>query len=491
MAHWGPQKYCEIITRASYAQLAEHDLLFYPMPGIAQHAYLRSFLGEKSYSICGITHTTCLKSVMDDITALTTSPVQPWDALICTSQSVRRSVEQVLDAQREFLDKRLKAKREVLPLLPVIPLGVHTEDFTFTDAQRLAARRRIGANKNTIVVLSMGQLSFHSTVHPFPMYRALEMVAQFTGKDLLLVECGWCANDNIARVFAQAHAAVCPHVRVLHLDGKVAKERLAAWAGADIFCSLADNIQETFSLAPVEAMAAGLPVVGADWDGYRDSVRHGQDGFMVRTLTPGSGPAAELIQDHAWDVLNHNRYIGYAGMITAVDIDETAQALLRLVQSSVLRQRMGASGRERARQVFDWRHVLGQYEALWQEMNAKRLAAACPESGCWPARMDPFSVFASYPTAQVTPYTEFSLVDLSLEEASAHYADLGNLAMLSYAASVLPSPEGMDTILRCCAQKTSTAEEILRAFPLQHQHCALRGILWLCKVGLLQWRRAS
>ena len=39
--------------------------------------------------------------------------------------------------------------------------------------------------------------------------------------------------------------------------------------------SLADNIQETFGLTPVEAMAAGLPCVMSDWDGYRDTVRDG------------------------------------------------------------------------------------------------------------------------------------------------------------------------------------------------------------------------
>ena len=58
------------------------------------------------------------------------------------------------------------------------------------------------------------------------------------------------------------------------------------WAAADLFLSLVDNPQETFGLAPVEAMAAGVPVVVSDWDGYRYTVSDGVEGFRVPTLAP-------------------------------------------------------------------------------------------------------------------------------------------------------------------------------------------------------------
>ena len=47
--------------------------------------------------------------------------------------------------------------------------------------------------------------------------------------------------------------------------------------------SLVDNPQETFGLAVAEAMAAGVPLVVSDWNGYRDLVRDGIDGFRVPT----------------------------------------------------------------------------------------------------------------------------------------------------------------------------------------------------------------
>ncbi len=43
-----------------------------------------------------------------------------------------------------------------------------------------------------------------------------------------------------------------------------------------------DNIQETFGLAPLEGMAAGLPLLVSDWDGMKDTVSP-DVGFRVKT----------------------------------------------------------------------------------------------------------------------------------------------------------------------------------------------------------------
>ena len=99
----------------------------------------------------------------------------------------------------------------------------------------------------------------YSTAGP-KMYQALEAAAQATGQTVVLVECGWHANAFIERAYAQAAQRACHSVKVITLDGRNAEQRQTAWAAADVFCSLSDNIQESFGIMPMEAMAAGLPV---------------------------------------------------------------------------------------------------------------------------------------------------------------------------------------------------------------------------------------
>ena len=56
-------------------------------------------------------------------------PVQPWDALVCTSDAVKKSVKELLSSQIDYLRHRLKATQFPLPQLPVIPLGTDTKKF--------------------------------------------------------------------------------------------------------------------------------------------------------------------------------------------------------------------------------------------------------------------------------------------------------------------------------------------------------------------------
>ena len=168
----------------------------------------------------------------------------------------------------------------------------------------------LNINKNSIVVLYAGRLSFHAKAHPLAMYQALELSSKHTGKSVVLIECGWHSNQAIANSFLEAAQRFCPSIRVIHLDGRESKNRTLAWSSADIFCSLPDNIQETFGIVPIEAMAAGLPVVVSDWDGYKDTVRHGIDGFRSPTYMPQGGLGSDLAFRHSAGVDNYDMYCG-------------------------------------------------------------------------------------------------------------------------------------------------------------------------------------
>ena len=345
------------VSRGNLGALSQAGVVYYPGPGIGEHAFHRAAFGHGSWSLCGITHTTSSAGAMDALAALLTAPVQPWDAVICTSTAVKDNVTRLLQAQVDYLQARLGISRVVLPQLPVIPLGIHTSDFAFSADQKAAARAALGVDPDTLVVLFMGRLSFHAKAHPLAMYQALEAAARASGKSVVLVECGWHANAFIEKAYADAARLACPSVRVVTLDGRKAEDRQTAWAGADVFCSLSDNIQETFGIVPIEAMAAGLPVVVSDWDGYKDTVRDGVDGFRIPTVMPQAGLAGDLALRHALEVDTYDMYCGHTCSLVAVDVQAAAAAFERLFNSPELRRHI-ALHEER----------LGQYRAIEQQL---------------------------------------------------------------------------------------------------------------------------
>lgn len=487
------------VDKTNLAALANVGVVYHPGPGIGVHAWQRGAAapalpaasGHAAWSLCGITHTTSSAVAMDALADLLIAPVQLWDAVICTSTAVRHNVDRLLQAQAEHLQQRLGASRIVLPQLPVIPLGIHTQDFVFTTGTRAKARHLLAADGKTHVVLYMGRLSFHAKAHPLAMYQALEMAAQRLPGDerLVLVECGWHANVQIARAYADAARQVCPSVRVVTLDGRVPAQRETAWAGADIFCSLSDNIQETFGIVPIEAMAAGLPVVVADWDGYKDTVRDGVDGFRVPVLMPGAGMGADLALRHALEVDSYDMYCGHTCSLVAVDVAAAAAAFTRLLASVPLRQQMGAAGRQRACQVYDWKPIIGQYESLWASLSQLRQTlghTVKPLAHPWPARLDPFYAFASYPTEVLGAQTRVALVDADLSAALARVQHYSALAMVNFASLVHPSQSEVQALLQALQAGPKAAVDLLAGVPQPRQAQVFRSLAWLLKLGVLK-----
>ena len=141
---------------------------------------------------------------MQGLEQLVTAPLEPWDALVCTSRSALRVVQQAMDCMHERLERRfqLTLPPPQAPQLPLIPLGIDPEPyhwqgrFANRQEQRLQARQQLGLPPSARVVLFLGRLSFHSKAHPLPLYRALERLS--SDHELVLVECGHIFNTDIA-----------------------------------------------------------------------------------------------------------------------------------------------------------------------------------------------------------------------------------------------------------------------------------------------------
>ena len=471
------------------AGLREAGVIHYPDPVLTRPAWQRSHFGDDAWSMTGITHTTTSHDAMDAIVGLMTAPVQPWDALICTSNAARANVQALLQGQGEYLADRFGITRAPLPQLPVIPLGVDCADFAFLAADRAAARTALGLGEDALVVMFMGRLAFHAKAHPLPMYIALEQAAASAPGPVVLIECGRFGSQSVADAYAAGAAAACPSVRRIHLDSTVAENRRMAWAGADVFASLSDNLQETFGLTPVEAMAAGLPVVVSDWDGYRDTVRDGIDGFRVPTAMPEIDHPGDLAVRHALLIDPYDIYISRAAMQVAVDIGETAGAFARLFASPDLRARMGAAGRARARSDFDWATIVPRYEALWTELEAIRRrdgSQAKRRRVPWPARPDPFHVYAAWPTASITADTVFALVASDPEAGLQRWQELNRLAMVNSVSRSLVREADLALMLAALGPGPAPLHAIAQALPEQRRSYAMRMLAVLAKFGIVR-----
>ncbi|HEX3887354.1 MAG TPA: glycosyltransferase family 4 protein [Phenylobacterium sp.] len=408
---WIPAQFLERVG-------ASRGVLYLSDPSLTAFARLRQRVGPASYSLCGVTHTLATAGTQQMIADLLLEAVMPWDALICTSNAALETVRRVLAAQIDFLHWRFGRGAQLrLPQLPVIPLGVHCRDFAFSTDEKAAARQALGLAPDEVAALYVGRLVYAGKAHPFPMFQGLQAAAEQSGKKIALILCGRAPNQPLAETYLTGAARYAPDLRILRVDSTADESRRQAWAAGDIFVSLAEGIQETFGLTPLEAMAAGLPAVVTDWNGYRETVRDGIDGFRIDTWAPqpsASGAAYALRQE--LELIEYDNYCWAAASTTSVDIRQLADRLTALVTQPDLRRRMGEAGQARAREVFDWRHIFKRYQALWGDLNARR-AAANPEERAWAqaapkipsSRLDPFESFGHYPTAQIRPDTMVTL----------------------------------------------------------------------------------
>ena len=185
----------------------------------------------------------------------------------------------------------------------------------------------------------------------------------------------------------------------------------------------------------------------------------------------------------------------------AVDVQATTAAFERLFESAELRHQMGDAGRKRAREVFDWKIIIGLYEDLWAKLAEIRASQAKDLETLahpWPARMDPFYAFGSYPSAALTLETVLALADSDIENTLLRASSLRGLAMVGFATQVLPTDAEMVAVIGAVAAGQGDAKvgaintlgvsvaTLIANIPAPRQAYVLRSLNWLLKLGILE-----
>jgi glycosyltransferase involved in cell wall biosynthesis len=481
------------------ATLAPVEVVSYPAPLTPLECWRRAPHGSAAWALCGITHTTATKHVMQTIFDLRSAPQMPWDAMICTSQAVQASIRRLMELAEAHLAHRFPgATLPARPLLPVIPLGVDCADFQPDPAAGRALRDRIGVGPGDILAVTIARLTPDEKFDPLPLFLAMEQaaaqVAAAGGGRLHLVFCGLFNEPIWEAIFAQAAARLMPSCGYHRLDGSDPAERKATLSAGDLFVFPIDNLQETFGLAPVEAMAAGLPVIVSDWDGMKDTVTP-EVGFRIPTELPRAGLSTYVSHRHLGGTDAYLQYLGQMSAMTPLDLGALVRALVTLALDPDLRRRMGAAGQARARAIYDWSAVIPQMQALWGEQaamlaHARRqggLLTAMHPAGIIPVGPAVDEMFAAYPTAFAPPDRRLAA---TAPGPGLPPREMFGLRNYSARRRLVEDPARIEAILAAYAAggaHGATEAEVATATGLAPPVVA-RTALWLLKYGYLTER---
>jgi len=453
-------------------------------PDTQKLLWQRQMLPNTGFNFCGLAHAISGIEAGEVLEQYCLAPSEASDAIICPSHAVQSAVRSFWDLYGDYLQQRFGTKFICPVQLPIIPLGIDVEHFeTMTTApKRTEQRQKLGLGENDIVLLWVGRLSHAIKAHPLAMFQAAERAAEKTGAKVHLVMVGYFVPKEAEDQFKKLAQDFCSKAKVTFIASDDARFPDGLWAAGDIFFSLIDNMQESFGLTPIEAMAAGLPRVISDWDGYRDSVTHGEDGFLIPTTQPPPGNGRELSELLLSGREMYGGYLAKSALSVAVDQERAVEAIALLIKDKNKRKVIAEKARARVRTTYDWKQIIPAYEKLWQEMETKRRATKTAWASALPQAPDPFTMYASYPTAPLSETSKLSVVASPdvIKKIWSHDINVLGLDMM------ITPDDATKLISYVSTQGSVSIGDILRQFASSNPPQIWRTVAWLLKLSVFR-----
>lgn len=295
---------------------------------------------------------------------LADAPPAP-DALLCLSRALRDAVAALFET--------LPGGPYPLPFaLDHVPNGVDADRFRPADpARRAALRGAFGLPDTDVVGVFQGRVTAHGKADLLPLLHAFHAIGPRPGERLWIV--GGAFPDGYRDALAGEAGRIGIGDRVSFHPGVPVDRRQEPLATADFFVLPSDTVQEAHPNAVGEALATGLPALLSDWDGLRDWIDDGVEGFLVPTWI---APAPERIEGLSPWSRTSLQYLLHAGCVS-VDVDGLATGLSRLFREPALRSEMGRAARLRARELT-WESTFELNHRVFSRL--LDLARAEPES---------------------------------------------------------------------------------------------------------------
>ncbi len=483
-----PDKRLRVAGLVRPQSIAPAEVLYYPAANIGPESWRRADQGSGAWAICGVTHTTSTQGIMQGLFDLRMAPVMEWDAIICTSNAVQGSLLTQMELIDNHIRYRFKAEPPPRPMFPVIPLGVHAADFARNEAARTTLRAQLSAGPDDVVFGTIARLSPHEKFDPIPIFISMQAAAKElpAGVKMHVVMCGIFRQPYAKKVFEDGAARLMPDVGFLLLDGAKAEDRKATLSGADVFLFMIDNIQETFGLAPLEGMAAGLPVLGSDWDGLKDTISP-DIGFRVKSRMLGPQHHVNESLRLQGGIDDYTQYCAAVSSMTELDMPDMKAKIVALASNPALRARMGAAALKRVQSLYDWKAVIPQMQALWAEQIARKRAAAERsyriKGYSLPIGPSPSLLFGGYPTETATLMDQrFHAPDRSGQPSLTEVLALRNYQGLN---RIFAEPAQIAMVYNAVLAGQSRIIEICRLTQMRETFVE-RVVMWLLKYDFVR-----
>ena len=389
-----------LLELVNFLQMYPVDVMHNLDPNIWTPTHIRNWLSETHFIVTGVTHSLANEHFLSWALLANANGVIAADHLICTTPTAKTVLDTALgrlaDTQPEFRS----------PSTSVIPLGVATQTYVDGPAPD---RERFGFHPDEFVILSLARFNPLFKMDYLPLLNLMQLILADASHPVRLVLAGASDDGSYCELVSEwaERLGLTQHVSFVLDPDDDAKAVL--YRTADVFLSLSDNVQETFGLTIIESMAAGLPAVVSDWDGYKSLIEDGVNGFLVPTMTMAPATQWEALMALLPDSDMHL----FNAQTTAVDLNAAARQLLQLSNDPDLTSAMSHAASERADR-YDWSVVCRDYLELWQRLVSEhaRDDSQDPAVTRRSSHLRLLEDFASYPTSQLSTEDRFRISPL-------------------------------------------------------------------------------
>ncbi len=341
--------------------LTEQDPLlaiFSPSLGCGEPFRLRELMKPPLTPVISLAHGFSLHTmVYDTFLRMLLTPTYPCDTIVCTSRASKAAMESVLDNLCKDFNRTYGTQLLFEGNIDTLPLCVDTDLFQPRDRKRARSQLRLPAE--AFILLFVGRIS-PMKADLYPLLRVcIELIADNPTKHVMLVVAG--TKEEPYTTYLQSYIrGHCLEKHVRFIFDLSDDDKVSLYSAADALGAIADSVQESFGVTLIEAMACGLPQVASDWNGYRDTVAHGETGFLVPTIWANCD---QDLRDSGEVLSAHADHIAI-GQSIATDMGQFKRDIDILINNGELRKKMSTESRLRAETDFSYSVVAKAYEEL-------------------------------------------------------------------------------------------------------------------------------